>query len=291
MHYPVAFPARCLVGVGVGPGDPDLVTVKALRTLQRSDVILVPQQVEPVVLSAYPGAVGALQRVGDRHHASWRVLADAAVAAFEEGADVVSLATLGDPTSCSAFAHMAERLQQTLPDVAVDVVPGVASDVSTVLSARLHAVSKHPYLAGLRLAGREVLVVGAGCVATRRLPALLEAGARVRLIAPEASAAVRAFAGAGQVEWVQGRYDAGLLGDPWYVMALTDDPEINAAIAAECERRRLFCVRGDDAEGGSAWTPASGTVDGLVVGVVGNRTPRRSARARDTAVRAIADML
>ena len=55
------------------------------------------------------------------------------------------------------------------------------------------------YPATLRLAGRRVLVVGGGTVATRRIPALLHAGAVVDVIAPDASADIREAAGAGLV--------------------------------------------------------------------------------------------
>lgn len=137
------------------------------------------------------------------------------------------------------------------------------------------------YLSGLRLAGRDVLVVGAGHVAERRIPRLLAAGARVRVVAPEATDPVAALAAAGQVTWLQRTWEPGD-GDPaWYVLALTDQPAVNAAVAAEAEARRTFCVRGDDAVLGTAYTPATADAGGLSVGVVGDRNPRRSARVRD----------
>ena len=42
----------------------------------------------------------------------------------------------------------------------------------------------------------------------------------------------------------------------WYVVAATDDPRSTRAVAAAAEARHIFCVRADDALGGTAWTPA-----------------------------------
>jgi uroporphyrin-III C-methyltransferase/precorrin-2 dehydrogenase/sirohydrochlorin ferrochelatase len=62
---------------------------------------------------------------------------------------------------------------------------------------------------------------------------------------------------------------------------------VNAAVAAEAQRRRIFCVRADDAPSGSAVTPAVGRHDGLTVGVLAGRRPRRSAAVRTALVEAL----
>lgn len=146
------------------------------------------------------------------------------------------------------------------------------------------------YLAGLRLQGREVLVVGAGHVADRRVPRLLEAGARVRLISPTLSVRLRGLVRAGaEIAWEQRPYAAGDVGAAWYVLAATNDPQVNAAVAAEAEAARVFCVRADAARLGTAWTPAVERAAGLTVAVVGNRDPRRSVRVRDALIQALHD--
>jgi len=144
-----------------------------------------------------------------------------------------------------------------------------------------------PYLAGLRLAGRPVLVVGGGAVAQRRLPVLLDAGASVRLVAPQVTPTVEGMAGAGDLSWDRRPYRPGDVADAWYVLALTDDPAVNAAVAAEAEAARVFCVRADDASGGTAVTPAV-AVDGPVrIGVLGGGDPQRAAAVRDGALDAL----
>ena len=125
-----------------------------------------------------------------------------------------------------------------------------------------------PYLAGLRLGGRRVLVVGAGTVAQRRLPALLQAGAQVVLVSPQATPAIEAMAAAGELLWERRDFTAGDVAGAWYVLAATDRPAVNQAVAAEAEEVRVFCVRADRASGGTAVTPATGEQGGLRVGVV-----------------------
>ena len=143
------------------------------------------------------------------------------------------------------------------------------------------------YLSGLRLAGRRVLVVGAGHIAERRIPKLLEAGAEVTVVAPNAGIAVSRWAQAGAIEWRQRGFEEADLDGVWFVQALSNDPAVNATVAELAEQRRVFCVRADHAEGGTAFTPATAQAGGLSVGVVGDRDPRRSARVRDELLRAL----
>ncbi|MQA14644.1 MAG: uroporphyrinogen-III C-methyltransferase [Pseudonocardiaceae bacterium] len=145
----------------------------------------------------------------------------------------------------------------------------------------------NPYLVGLDLTGRRVVVVGAGTVAARRLPRLVAAGADVLLVAPEATPSVDAMATAGQLRWERRGYANGDLDGAWYAVACTDSPAVNSAVAAEAQDRRIFCVRADDATGGSAATAATAEHDGLLIGVLAGRRPRRSAAVRDAIVHAL----
>lgn len=135
-----------------------------------------------------------------------------------------------------------------------------------------------PYLVGVDLRGRRVVLVGAGSVVQRRLPPLLAAGARVEVIAPEATPAVESTPG---IIWHRRPYTTGDLHGAWYAIAATNDPAVNAQVAAEAERQRTFCVRADLAREGTAVTPATMTADGLQVGVLARGDHRRSAAVRD----------
>ncbi len=145
----------------------------------------------------------------------------------------------------------------------------------------------HPYLAGLVLTGRKVVVVGGGHVAQRRVPTFLAAGGRVTVVSPEVTPAIEGLA--GEVTLVLRDFTESDLDDAWYVVAATDDPEVNARVAAAAELRHTFCVRADDARGGSAWTPAVGHHGSVTIGVLGNREPRKSAALRDDIVTALRD--
>ena len=146
-----------------------------------------------------------------------------------------------------------------------------------------------PYPAGLRLAGRKVVVVGGGHVAQRRVPALLAVGAVVEVVSPVVTPAIEGLVGSGEVTWHARGFVADDLDEAWYVIAATDVPRVNAEVTTAAEERRIFCVRSDDATQASAWTPAVGRHAGVTVAVLGNRQPQRSAAVRDEIVSALRD--
>jgi uroporphyrin-III C-methyltransferase/precorrin-2 dehydrogenase/sirohydrochlorin ferrochelatase len=120
-------------------------------------------------------------------------------------------------------------------------------------------------------------------VAGRRVPALLDAGADVSLVSPEVTGSLEDLAQAGRIHWTRRRYAPGDIDGAWLVCACTDDPAVNAAIAAAAETQRIWCVRADDASQSAVWTPASGLAGDVRVGVLSG-DPRRSAGIRDAIV-------
>ena len=139
-------------------------------------------------------------------------------------------------------------------------------------------MTDNAYLVGVRLAGKKVVVVGGGSVAQRRLPLLISCGADVHVITRAATPAVESMA--PRVTLVFRDYREGDLEGAWYAIAATDDAEVNTAVVAEAESRRIFCVRADIARAGSAVTPASFEYEGLAVGVLAAGDHRRSAAIR-----------
>jgi sirohydrochlorin cobaltochelatase len=137
----------------------------------------------------------------------------------------------------------------------------------------------------VELRGRRVVLVGAGRVGTRRLPALLAAGADVLVVDPDPAAlgravAAAAAAGAAVVTAERGWLPADCDG-AWLVLACTDDPAANAAVSAAAADRRVLCVRADDGPAGTATVMAAATEDGVTVAVSAGRDPRRAAALRD----------
>lgn len=157
---------------------------------------------------------------------------------------------------------------------------------------------QHPsYPLTLDLTGRRVVVVGGGPVAARRVAGAVAAGGVVDVIAPWVCEDLAARVQTGEVRWYDRDYVAGDLLQPeaaWLVHTATGSPAVDAQVAREAEAARIWCVRADDAQASSAWTPAvargasGGPADGLTVAVSGGGDPRRAAAVRD-AVQAALD--
>lgn len=118
------------------------------------------------------------------------------------------------------------------------------------------------------LVGREVLVVGGGEVAARKIAALLRAGALVRMHThaighPDIQAAVEE----GRITCLHGDFDPAWLDTVWLVVAATDDHAFNAGLAAEAGRRRKLINVVDDAALSTYQVPAVVDRSPLVVAI------------------------
>ncbi|MYX41875.1 precorrin-2 C(20)-methyltransferase [Streptomyces sp. BBFR115] len=129
-----------LVGVGVGPGDPELVTVKGVNALRAAEVVVVPVmdtgergRAEATVLH-YVAAekvvrvVFALNERSDRarREAAWDAAGEQ-VAALLRAHGSVAFATIGDPNVYSTFTYLAQTVAELVPGVAVETVPGITA--------------------------------------------------------------------------------------------------------------------------------------------------------------------
>ena len=92
----------------------------------------------------------------------------------------------------------------------------------------------------LDVVGQPVVVIGAGSVATRKIRTLLAAHAKITIISPAASPAVRQLARMQRVRWLRRRYRRGDLRGARLVMAATDNLGINGLVCAEAKRRGLL---------------------------------------------------
>ena len=137
----------------------------------------------------------------------------------------------------------------------------------------------------LDVTGRRTVVVGGGTVALRRARTLLAAGAEVQVIAPVVNGEL---AGLG-VTISRRRYRPGDLAGAWLVHAATDDPAVNAAVAAEADQLRVWCVRADAAGGSAAWVPATARHGEVTVAVSGGGDPARAQRLRAAIALALAE--
>lgn len=145
--------APTLIGVGVGPGDPELVTVKAVRILREADVVLVPvlwtgdqdrqpgsddQQgraeatvrayVDPERVRRVPFACSDRGGCTPRRTSAWDRAGASVQEAFDSGARVVAFATIGDPNVYSTFTYLAQTVRRSLvPGLEVETVPGIVA--------------------------------------------------------------------------------------------------------------------------------------------------------------------
>lgn len=147
------------------------------------------------------------------------------------------------------------------------------------MSAPAEPGSGYPLL--LEVSGREVVVVGGGPVAARRVRGLLSAGAIVRVVAPTCVEEIRDAARGGRLEIVDREYRRGDLAGAWLAHACAAASAVNGEVAAEAEERRLWCVRADAAALTSARTPAVVRAGEVTVAVSAGADPLRAAALRD----------
>jgi precorrin-2/cobalt-factor-2 C20-methyltransferase len=131
-----------LIGVGMGPGDPELVTVKAVRVLDTADLVLVPVMAPDeqgraeatvrahVTHDRVRRVVFALNEKGgrtERRTALWEAAAKEVADAFAAGVQTVAFATIGDPNLYSTFTYLAGTVRELVPQVEVETVPGITA--------------------------------------------------------------------------------------------------------------------------------------------------------------------
>lgn len=129
-----------LVGVGVGPGDPELVTIKGVHALRAADVVVVPVmdtgergRAEATVLHYVPEdkvvrVVFALNERSDRarREAAWDTAGER-VAQLLHDHGTVAFATIGDPNVYSTFTYLAQTIDELVPGTVVETVPGITA--------------------------------------------------------------------------------------------------------------------------------------------------------------------
>ena len=143
------------------------------------------------------------------------------------------------------------------------------------------------YPTALRLLGRPVLVVGGGPVAARRAKGLLDAGARVTVVAPLACPALTGLADAGILVWEPRTYRTADVDGVWFVQTATGDAAVDAQVSADAEAQRIWCVNASDHEASAAWTPAVAVVDDVKIAVNAGGDPRRAMAVRDAVATAL----
>ncbi len=137
-----------LYGIGVGPGDPELIPIKAVRILEEVDVIFsassskndhslaldivsryIPETT-PCVLLSFPMTMNR-----KKAEESWVRHARTVIEEIEKGKSAAFL-TLGDPLTYSTFGYLLKRIEMIAPHIKVEVVPGITSYQAAAAATR-----------------------------------------------------------------------------------------------------------------------------------------------------------
>ena len=120
-----------LFGVGLGPGESDLVTVRGKRVLERADVVYSPGRLSRSVATDHVAkdAIGDIDFPMTRDESelkqAWREAAAEIAPRARKG--TAAFVTLGDPNVYSTFGHLRRTLRAFHPDIGINVVPGVSA--------------------------------------------------------------------------------------------------------------------------------------------------------------------
>jgi precorrin-2/cobalt-factor-2 C20-methyltransferase len=150
------------IGIGVGPGDPDLLTIKAVKALKMVDVVSVPK----AHADTPSMALGMVKHILEERSNPPEVLElvfpmikneaevkrlwakNAGIVAEKvESGKVVAFITLGDPMFYSTFIYLFQSLRQRYPKVKLEIIPGVTALTACAASAQIPLAEKEEVVA------------------------------------------------------------------------------------------------------------------------------------------------
>ncbi len=148
--------AGTFIGIGVGPGDPELITIKAVKALKTVDVICVPISHEhkpSMALAMVKQIIDERQKPAEILELVFPMTKDelnnrklwvenAAIVAAKAKKGNVAFITLGDPMLYSTFLNLYECVKETYPEIELEIIPGVTSVTAAAASSKLPLAEK-----------------------------------------------------------------------------------------------------------------------------------------------------
>jgi precorrin-2/cobalt-factor-2 C20-methyltransferase len=150
------------IGIGVGPGDPELITVKAVKALKTVDVVSVPKahaNTPSMALAMVKQILAERAKPPEVLELVFPMTKDAAevkrlwaknagiVAEQVESGKVVAFITLGDPMFFSTFIYLFHSLRQGYPEVKLEIIPGVTALTACAASAQVPLAEQEEVIA------------------------------------------------------------------------------------------------------------------------------------------------
>lgn len=144
-----------LYAVGIGPGDPELMTLKAVRILKEVHCIVVPKGREEgsslalsivqkilalegkEIVEAFFPMKKTMGNEKDDLDRQWNETVDAVLNRLDRGTDAAFI-TIGDPGIYSTFFYLYDRLLERRPSLAIEIVPGISSINAAAARAGLY---------------------------------------------------------------------------------------------------------------------------------------------------------
>lgn len=145
-------------GIGVGPGDPDLLTLKAYKILEKVDLVCIPKskmEKESIALNIVKQALDKELEILELHFPmtkdqaelarNWDANTEKIVEEIERGKSVAFI-TIGDPLLYSTYSYILQRIVKNHPEVKVETIPGISSVLASASAVNITLVEEEESL-------------------------------------------------------------------------------------------------------------------------------------------------